>query len=266
MIRVCFTKLGYIYALVHPETGLVRYVGQTSQNPTVRIESHFRTSIAKCPKTPISCWIRSLLRRDMKPAWFILEICQLDRLDHAEIYWIAAMKMFGMPLMNVTDGGLAPRGYKRSRDAVEKTASWHRGRIRSEEHRARQSAALKGRRPSEKCMEASRAVRLGKKLSTEHLQKMSEALRGRKLTSEHIEKVRSALIGRKISSESIEKAIITRRATFKELGSGVCKTSNGRKWRAYISCPGQRQQHLGSFETIEEARACRADAENRLWR
>lgn len=79
----------------------------------------------------------------------LVELPTDERLDEAEIYWIKEMKFRGCPLTNLTEGGGGLRGYKASPETIEKRVVHFRGIPKTEEHKAKISAALTGR-PSPK--------------------------------------------------------------------------------------------------------------------
>jgi hypothetical protein len=70
------------------------------------------------------------------------------------------------PLVNLTDGGDGPSGYKPSAELIERQAAGRRGKVRTPEQRARTSAALKGRpKSAAHAASAGAAQRGGKKSS-----------------------------------------------------------------------------------------------------
>lgn len=92
----------FIYALVCPVTGRIRYIGM-SGNPDNRIKKHLRE--ARVQKNHRADWIRSLLAQGLKPELEIL--AQVPELDWQrwEIDYIAAFRSMGFDLVNGTDGG-----------------------------------------------------------------------------------------------------------------------------------------------------------------
>jgi Mor family transcriptional regulator len=90
-----------IYALIDPETELIRYVGMTSQKLRYRINQHMRDArIGKIRRE--SGWLRKLGRR---PKHVILEYGCDDNWQERERYWIALCRECGFPLTNLSDGG-----------------------------------------------------------------------------------------------------------------------------------------------------------------
>jgi hypothetical protein len=170
-----------IYALLHPATGEVRYVGKTKQpNPRVRLLDHIRLSakgIARQRK--LCCWMRSLPEH---PKMEILEHDPAD-INEAERRWIAHFKSIGLDLCNMTTGGDGQEiGYcpteetrkKLSQSTLNRSMEWRiklsnalRGQKRSPEQRARQSASSMGKAGTFN----------GRKHSEETRQKMSESMK-----------------------------------------------------------------------------------------
>jgi len=66
-----FCQLVYVYYLIDPETGRVRYVGKTKE-PNIRIILHQRVIMPNHPKWE---WILSLKAKGMKPIMKVVEAC-----------------------------------------------------------------------------------------------------------------------------------------------------------------------------------------------
>ena len=91
-----------IYALVHPDTGELRYIGKADR-PAVRLASHMRD--ARRRRTPVYDWIRSLGTR---PDMVVLEESCEDWQD-AERRWIGKARAAGARILNLADGGDQPK-------------------------------------------------------------------------------------------------------------------------------------------------------------
>lgn len=80
------TDIAYIYTLIDPETNKVRYVGKTI-NPKNRLKDHiyesYRTRNYRCS------WIKSLLDKNLKPIFKIVEVCPLINFEDREAYHIS---------------------------------------------------------------------------------------------------------------------------------------------------------------------------------
>jgi len=160
-------KIGFIYGLIEPQTGCIRYVGKTTQLLRTRIALHMR-GIGNY-HTPR--WIRSLKRRGLKPEVVALAAVSIDAINDAERWWIRHCRENGASLTNMTDGGDGLLGlHPDSRAAI--------------------SAKLKGRRKTPEQIERSRAALIGRKLTEEHRRHMSSARKGVRPTPEQCLRLR----------------------------------------------------------------------------
>jgi hypothetical protein len=95
----------FIYGLVDPQTGFVRYVGKTN-NTRFRLNNHLAKDrlLADTPKVK---WIESLLAQGVKPQIVILEEVIQSAWEEAEKRWIAfyQSKHDYPELTNSTSGG-----------------------------------------------------------------------------------------------------------------------------------------------------------------
>lgn len=102
----------FIYALCSPEDAKVRYIGKTT-SPERRLREHVRDS--RRLKTPVACWIRSLLSRGVTPRLMVAERCPEEAWEERERLYIAAAR--SAPdgrILNVTPGGSQPSPSPRS--------------------------------------------------------------------------------------------------------------------------------------------------------
>jgi hypothetical protein len=95
--------IGFIYTLNDPETGEIRYIGQTVNSVHRRLTKHISDS--KRLNTHVNCWIKSLIKKGIKPVIQELDSCLIEELDQTEIYWISQFKNWGFNLVNLTEGG-----------------------------------------------------------------------------------------------------------------------------------------------------------------
>lgn len=105
----------YIYALTD-EIGNIRYIGK-SNNVESRYKSHLKES--KNKKTHKEKWINSMINRNLKPDYFILEECIFSDWIFMEEYWIAQVKAWGFNLTNGTIGGEGSNGFKGKKHSEE---------------------------------------------------------------------------------------------------------------------------------------------------
>lgn len=91
----------YIYGLIDPETGEMRYVGK-SDNPKVRYQYHLADKNTNPHKT---AWISGLSKRGLKPKLVIVEETNQKQWEERERYWIKHYRDAGAPLVNILEGG-----------------------------------------------------------------------------------------------------------------------------------------------------------------
>lgn len=202
-----------IYALVHPHTLEVRYIGKTKTSGAQRMASHaYQASVGR--KTALYDWWRKLLAAgDGAPC-----LARLGDGDSAEeIRWIAEVKARGARLLNLTDGGDGVtnptpevRAVMSAKASARVVSSATREKLRQQmlgnkrgskatrlfgkdnpakrpEVRAKISASRMGQKPS--------AESLAKTHTPETHAKIAAALRGRKLSPEHRAKIAESLRG-----------------------------------------------------------------------
>jgi hypothetical protein len=81
-----------VYALKHPRTGQVCYVGWTSRSPKRRLQAHVQQAVTTRRKVRGNAknrWVLALLSIGMKPEMVILESGADDGWKLAEPKWIA---------------------------------------------------------------------------------------------------------------------------------------------------------------------------------
>lgn len=101
-----------IYTLKNPITNEIRYVGFTSaKSVDIRLNSHIYEAKNTRVTTKNSSWIKSLLKKGIKPKIELLDEVD-DNWQFWEQYWIAQFKSWGFKLNNHTLGGEGNLGYK----------------------------------------------------------------------------------------------------------------------------------------------------------
>lgn len=236
----------FIYTLCEPETGIVRYVGKTS-NPKKRLLMHCSFARLKPRSNHRTCWIHSLLVRDLRPILQIVDEVSVTEWPQWEVAWIEFYREQGFNLVNSNAGGEG--GSNPSEDTRTKISASHVGRKYkplSPAHRANISVGLRGKPKSAEHVEKVRLANIGKKRpspSVETLAKRSAALRGKKRTpeqnaatsarqigkpksAEHMEKVRLSNLGRKHSAETREKHSRSMKAVWARRKAVVNETGN----------------------------------------
>jgi group I intron endonuclease len=165
----------YVYALIDPNTRLIRYIGKTVCSLKERLRQHLAPS-ARRAKTYKTSWIRSLIAKGLRPYTVLLDTCYSeDALNRAEVFWIAYYRRLGAPLTNATDGGDGQSiGYKASKKTRKKLSTALKGKTPSKETKGNLSESRKGFVPSEITRQKLRIAHLGKSLSHSTRHKMSE--------------------------------------------------------------------------------------------
>lgn len=114
-------KIFYVYCYRDPETNLVRYVGKGSKDRAIKRNPYNRYS--ECRK-----WILDLREKGLKPKIDFLkkDLSEEMALDF-EKEFIRIFRLQGMPLTNLTEGGVGTSGYKFSEEQKKKNGSHHIG-------------------------------------------------------------------------------------------------------------------------------------------
>lgn len=101
---LCNMKTTFIYALTEPEDiTKIRYIGKTN-DPVNRLSCHITKAEKEALyKTHKNCWIRSILKKGMKPNMIILDEVPVKEWSYWEIYYYHKYKNLGYKLTNVED-------------------------------------------------------------------------------------------------------------------------------------------------------------------
>jgi hypothetical protein len=139
-------------------------------------------------------WIRKQLDLGLCPVFSILyTVSDSEQLNDLEMIAIANYRATGTDLLNHTDGGGGMRGFRLSKEHVEKMAQSRRGK----------PSWAKGIPKPPEVREKIRKSLLGRKMPEEQRQKLAVAMTGtsrgvgRKHSREHCEKLRRAALGKK---------------------------------------------------------------------
>lgn len=131
--------MGYIYALLDPRDQKIRYIGQT----ITTLNQRFRKHLCDCKSrnNHVSCWLKSLLNVNLKPAILQIEECDNLNLDDKEIFYIDKYKQEGFDLTNCSLGGQTRRIF--SEETKRKISEALKGKTQSLETRQKRSESLK---------------------------------------------------------------------------------------------------------------------------
>ena len=140
----------WIYVLVdHRESDIkerVRYVGVTTQKPAKRMKGHIGEARRGGGKAYRLNWMRSLLSDGIKPQMEVIESGSAERdWARSEQKWIAHYRGLGCKLTNLTNGGEGTPGCWRSDEVRAKMSAAQKGKKASAEARAKMSAARTGK-------------------------------------------------------------------------------------------------------------------------
>jgi len=129
-----------IYALSDPDSGEVKYIGQTSKTLNERMRIHLKDARSK-KNNKRTAWIKSIVKRGKIPSIEIIDEVSEDSWQFWEMYWIEQFKVWGFNLKNGTAGGDGIKGYIYTEEDKKKM----RGRVVSDESRSKMSKSKKGK-------------------------------------------------------------------------------------------------------------------------
>lgn len=131
----------FIYGLVDPRTGHLRYVGKTERALSVRLANHIHRALRQKTNEHKRNWIRKMIAEGLRPQIVQLwETSDVDILSQAECFWIKYFRQMGCNLTNATDGGEGSTGYRHSEEEKKRISKRQKGKLWSLERR-------KGRSP-----------------------------------------------------------------------------------------------------------------------
>jgi hypothetical protein len=107
----------YIYALIDPRDGEIRYIGK-AKNLKKRLEKHISPPNLKVDNHKTN-WIKLLKKLKLKPIIREIELVPLNVWEEKEKYWIKYYREQGCDLTNGTEGGEGAVGAKRSETTLE---------------------------------------------------------------------------------------------------------------------------------------------------
>lgn len=164
----------HIYALKHPDTLEVRYVGKTVRSLSRRLGNHIANAKGNKYNKHLSNWILNILKEDKKPIIELLETCQSNIWQEREQYWISQFPN----LINLTAGGDGCIGFIHNSEAIEKIRQSKIGTKHSIEFKEAMSKRLKGVPLSEEHKSKIGLANKGRRASETTRKKLSESHKG----------------------------------------------------------------------------------------
>jgi hypothetical protein len=225
-----------IYALIDPNTNLIRYVGKTDYPLEFRLKQH----CSKKSKTHKWNWIKGLMQNNQKPVISLIEDVSEDMWQERECYWIGRLRAEGASLTNIENGGkggrigislLSEESKQKLRTARKNQIAPMLGKHHTEETKAKLREKRKSYIPTVETRTKISLAQTGRKNSEISKLKVSDSLKqayregriqskrywlGKKRPLDTGEKIRKALLGRKASPEareSLKKAWVIRKAS-----------------------------------------------------
>lgn len=129
----CWPFAGVIYGVREMDSEEFRYVGLTTGTVSNRRAQHWK-SVQHGRRTPFVDWLGT--HDDRESVYFqSLELIMsedLSDLGEAERVWIARMRADGHNLLNLSEGGLGPRGYVWTEEQRRAAGERSRGRKRTD--------------------------------------------------------------------------------------------------------------------------------------
>lgn len=173
---------GVIYGLHDPETGELRYIGQTITTVKARLAKHVTPSQLK-KHSYLARWLLGLVKRGQSPTWSVLaEALDQEELDRLEIEYIASAREGKVRLVNLSDGGGGRAGWVVPPEVREKLRQSNLGKPHPKhtpEWKALMSEKMKGRNTNTpEHIERLRQMKIGVPRSEETKAKISEAKKG----------------------------------------------------------------------------------------
>ena len=154
-------NIQFIYALICPEEGIIKYIGKT-KDLRLRLQGHINYALQKSHLNGKHEWIRTLYTKNLKPVMQILEQCTDETWQEREAYWISFYAKTHT-LFNKTSGGedfvfksgnnpWNKGGGKFSDESRRKMSLSHIGKILSEDQKSKIGESLRKPKSNEHSM------------------------------------------------------------------------------------------------------------------
>lgn len=115
-----------IYALCDPDTGDVRYIGQTNQ-PEKRVRSHMMERMQN-PQNPKQVWLDTLREQGKEPVLSVIHVVPDNIADEVEVSEIRKARESGVQLLNTcmgANGGVTKRRTQKKRGTYYANSSFN---------------------------------------------------------------------------------------------------------------------------------------------
>jgi group I intron endonuclease len=220
-----------IYAIIHPITKEIKYIGKTKKSLGLRLSAHLYESKVAKEKTHKHNWILKCTREGLRPEIILLEECNEDEWQELEIKWINKFK--SKALTNTAEGGLGGCGKTLSAE--------HKAKIKATLLEGIRSGRINNMNPSR--IEKLRKSRTGFKVSESTKQKLREINTGKTQSYEtKLKKSRGVyqydldgnLIMEHLSLREAAKFVSGSRGNISNVCCGRSKTHKGFIWK-YIN-------------------------------
>jgi len=96
----------FIYTLIDPRNGQVKYVGKTV-DPKDRLRRHIAIRLDQ-PMTKCKQWIAQLLASGLRPLMSVIDTCKTSDWESVEKMYIKKFRDSGVDITNIADGGAMP--------------------------------------------------------------------------------------------------------------------------------------------------------------
>ena len=139
--------MAYIYGLLDPGAGALRYVGKAN-NPEQRLREHLSRARHDSRNDHLANWLRSLMQKGGLPMLILLERTPVRDWQETERRWIKELRERGVQLINETPGGEGqPAGDAFPEKVRRRLHEANAGRVMSEDQKRKIAATLRGRIP-----------------------------------------------------------------------------------------------------------------------
>ncbi len=209
----------FIYLLLDIH-GMKGYVGKTVY-PNIRPYKHWKDRFKKDYYK--HRWLRTL---SFHPQVIILEKCTEKNWENKEKGWIRDLRLGGLKLTNLTEGGDGVVGNTLTEESKQKLRIANLGRRLSDDHKRKISKSLIGnsravgnlhtkdwKERMSKRMKGIKPWNTGKTLSKEHKRNIGEGGKGKVISEESRRKISISATGRVMSKQTREKISIAKKGS-----------------------------------------------------